>query len=658
MVHGIDGAKDWPHRSLVAGVASDAAPPTPTPPPSSTLSFSDLQPPTVNATVADYAATLEASGSGFNTVNQVAYTATGKNPGTWIWKKGDDNWASKVTVKSDTAMELRPHVTAAADLAGSSTWTVQLTDTTNASKSRSFTVDYTPSTPVGLTGPPKDPNGAWGPPALANTFQYPVQSGYDGTGTTVAVLIDSGFAKADLDGYTNYFKIPGTARTITTTSVNGGGAQSSGQAEATLDVETIAGLAPGAKVIVYATPDWATGLSTVDITNALNQIVSDGAANIVSMSFGNCESWFRTYMPWLGLSQIIQSGTSAGMTFVAASGDSGNQCGGELGVAYPASDPNVVAVGGTESGDSLTNPTAWNDFRFGLDGEQGSTGGGVSTLFGLPSYQSGVAGLADTQHRNVPDIALPAVNGAVYLNGSWGTGAIGTSWSAPAAAAMLAEIRQYCGRNLANANTLLYLAFAAAPADFIDVTLGNNQYADTTPPYAAKPGYDNATGLGMPLGTALTKTACPSHTPASTGRTVVTAQSGRRAAEAYTLDVRPAIRGLRDLGRHAVTATMRLQIVLRSSDTLASDEAHVIGALREAGLTIVQTFPNHLVVDADGPSGAIERLFNTTIDDVDQPQHGTRYAPARPVTIPASLAPYLSSVLLDNIVTFHHFDRR
>jgi hypothetical protein len=87
---------------------------------------------------------------------------------------------------------------------------------------------------------------------------------------------------------------------------------------------------------------------------------------------------------------------------------------------------------------------------------------------------------------------------------------------------------QYCRRDVANANIFLYLTFAAAPADFIGVTLGNNQFGGTTPPYDAKPGYDNATGLGMPLGMALTTTACPSHTPASIGRAIVTAQSGRR----------------------------------------------------------------------------------------------------------------------------------
>jgi subtilase family serine protease len=477
-----------------------------------------------------------------------------------------------------------------------------------------------------------------------------VQSGYDGSGTTVAVVIDSDVSRSDLNAYTAYFQTPATARSVTTRNVDGGGAiTADGQLEATLDAETVAGLAPGANVVIYALPD----LSDLSIIDALNQSISDGTVNVVSMSFAGCESPYAAG-EW---SPIFQTGTAAGMTFVASSGDQGNECyNGPSsyvpGVGYPASDPNVVGLGGNESTSSLANPVAWNDHLL-AGGAQGSTGGGVSTVFAFPSYQSGIPGLASGQYRNVPDIALPSVYGAIYM-GDW-VGIAGTSWSAPAAAALLAEIRQYCRANLGNANVLLYKAFGLAHyADFLDVTSGNNQFAGSSPYFTAKIGYDNTTGLGLPLGMPLAQTLCPNRTLASAGRAAAAAQSGRRAAQAYTVDLRPSVRGLTDTGRRPQNATTRIALVLHPTNTPAADEANAIAVLRAAGLTVVRTFRNHLVIDAEGPSGAIERLFGTTIDNFTQARHGTPYATVRPATIPASLAPYLGGVFLDNVVKFHH----
>jgi hypothetical protein len=439
---------------------------------------------------------------------------------------------------------------------------------------------------------------------------------------------------------------------VTTLGIDGGGALTvDGQLEATLDVETVAGLAPGANVVVYATPD----LNDQSLMDAVNQIVSDGVATVASLSLAGCEA------PWVQSvwAPVFQAGTNAGITFVASSGDQGNECWAttyQPGVNYPASDPNVVGAGGNESQFNLASPVAWND-HLSTSGDQTATGGGVSSVFVLPPYQNGIATVASSQFRNVPDIALPAVSGAIYESGAW-HGVLGTSWSAPAAAAMLAEIEEYCRAPLGNANALLYAAFNAAPsADFIDVTSGNNQFAGTAPYYTAAAGYDNATGLGMPLGTPLTQTLCANHALAM-HRRATAVQSGRRPAQAYTVDLRPNVRGLRDAGRRAGSAATRIALVLRpesaSATAAASDEAEVVAALRAAGLTIVRTFRNHLVVDAEGPSGAIERLFGTTLDDFAQPLHGTVYATVQPATVPASLAPYLNGLILDNVVTFHH----
>lgn len=77
-------------------------------------------------------------------MSSVTFTQTGAtNGGPWVWKRGDSNWNGKVSVNSDSSLTLRPVVTRAGDSTGYSTWTVRLTDSTNASLSRTFTLQYT-----------------------------------------------------------------------------------------------------------------------------------------------------------------------------------------------------------------------------------------------------------------------------------------------------------------------------------------------------------------------------------------------------------------------------------------------------------------------------------------------------------------------------------
>jgi hypothetical protein len=86
----------------------------------------------------------------------------------------------------------------------------------------------------------------------------------------------------------------------------------------------------------------------------------------------------------------------------------------------------------------------------------------------------------------------------------------------------------------------------------------------------------------------------------------------------------------------------------------ASDEDAVTAALRASGFTVVRTFANHLVIDAQGPSAAIEGLFATRMHDVTQGSFGTHYLPATAITVPASLAPYVASVTLDDVITMRN----
>jgi subtilase family serine protease len=504
-----------------------------------------------------------------------------------------------------------------------------------------------------LAGPTYGPSAygsAWGPTALANALNFPVQSGYNGNGSTVAIVIDSNVSASDISAYNTYFLTPSTSRTIGYELIDGASSTPSGggQTEATLDTETVAGLAPGANINIYVIPD----LSDAHIWDAYNQIITDGRAKVVSSSFGGCEAGITG-----GQSAVFQAGVNAGITFVASAGDNGNDCQtgpNTVGAQYPASDPNVIGVGGTETfrtGYTLTSPTAWNDTNCG-SGVQCATGGGVSTLFSLPSYQSGLAGVASTSYRNVPDVAMPGEFDAVYVSGAW-TVLSGTSWSAPAFAAMLSEVYEYCNASFTNPVAAPYYVYSADHSAFIDVVNGNNQYASTTPYYSAHSGYDNVSGVGVPYGMPFAQTACPSRVPASKVRIGTSSTAALvHSTEQRAIDIAPRVGGLVDLGRRPAGAQTSIQLILQPSGSLAQSESSVIAVLQAAGFTITRTFSNHLIVDATGPSSSVESLFATQMDNVSQSAYGVRYAPVGSATLPASLAPYVAGVTLDNVVTY------
>jgi kumamolisin len=168
-------------------------------------------------------------------------------------------------------------------------------------------------------------------------------------------------------------------------------------------------------------------------------------------------------------------------------------------VDFPAASPFVVACGGTKlaiSGSAIGSEQVWNE----LSANEGATGGGVSEVFALPTYQSsakvpkapnGFVG------RGVPDVAGnadPESGYNVVVDGQQ-TVIGGTSAVAPLWAGLLALINQSLGTNVGFVNAQLYAA--KAEATFHDITSGNNGT------YSAGKGWDACTGLGTPDGNAL-----------------------------------------------------------------------------------------------------------------------------------------------------------
>ena len=160
--------------------------------------------------------------------------------------------------------------------------------------------------------------------------------------------------------------------------------------------------------------------------------------------------------------------------------------------AWPATDPLVTAVGGTqlEQNDAGYESVAWNDtynqtftkvWTGSTHPSPFSTGGGTSEFFARPSYQSGVKAVTGAD-RGVPDISMSAAcNGAVDVYSSYATKgwslACGTSEATPEFAAIVAIADQIAGRSLGVINATLYKLYAQHAAGIVDVTSGNNTVA-------------------------------------------------------------------------------------------------------------------------------------------------------------------------------------
>jgi subtilase family serine protease len=192
------------------------------------------------------------------------------------------------------------------------------------------------------------------------------------------------------------------------------------------------------------------------------------------------------------------------VAFFAVSGDTG----GEL--EWPATDPHVVGVGGTtlqtDASGARSSEIAWSD-----------TGGGVSAYFSAPSYQKAYSG---NSMRTVPDVSMNAdlaTGYSMYLTSGGYNGwlvAGGTSFATPAWAALHALINEKRGTNLGQPLETYYNG-ASSGHYFYDITSGCNNSANTN---CATVGYDDLTGMGVPIASALVSAlgVSPPPAPAST----------------------------------------------------------------------------------------------------------------------------------------------
>jgi kumamolisin len=328
-------------------------------------------------------------------------------------------------------------------------------------------------------------------------------------------------------------------------SVDGGttSAISPDSGEAGMDIESSSGMAPGATIDYYEIATDTSGNPTDQaLLDALNIAGTDANNNLqITNSWAGCEAGSANDSWTKSAEQIFAANRATGHNYFFSSADQGSWCdssGTGAGVdpypAYPASSPNVTAVGGTRFSGNIgsTDPgeTAWAYCATCWPGgtPEGS-GGGYSKIFSRPTWQTGT-GLAANGWRGYPDISSvgdPNTGALVCYGNSSACGQFGgTSLSSPLWAGFIADINQYlqntAGHTAGFLNPSLYnlSTHSQTYAPFHDVVSGTNGA------YNAGSGWDAVTGIGSPdvwnldrdlSGQSLTPTATP--TPKATPAT-------------------------------------------------------------------------------------------------------------------------------------------
>ena len=346
------------------------------------------------------------------------------------------------------------------------------------------------------------------PSQVADIYSFP--AGTTGAGQTVAVIeLGGGFTTSDLDAY--FASLGIAVPSITAASVDGAtnnpGDTSGADVEVSLDIDVIGAAAPGAAQVVYFAPN----NGDQGFVDAISDAAQASPAPIaISISWGQSEdSW--TAQGLSAMNAAMSDAAALGITVCVAAGDNGSTDGvsdGQQHVDFPASSPYVLGCGGTKllanpATGTVTSEVVWNE----LSAKEGAGGGGVSDQFALPSWQAD-AGVPARSRRagrdgwarraGVAGNADPTTGYQIYSGGEaqvvGGTSAVAPLWSA-----LVARLAQATDKRFGLLAPLVYAGVSpgADVAGFRDITSGNNGA------YAAGPGWDACSGLGVPDGTAL-----------------------------------------------------------------------------------------------------------------------------------------------------------
>ncbi len=390
------------------------------------------------------------------------------------------------------------------------------------------------------------PAGGLTPSDIVSAYHFPASGG---AGQTVAIVdaYNDPNIQADLNTFDTQY---GLTCSSCLTVHNMGTAPADNDAtgwsvEESLDVEAVHAVCPGCHILLVE----AISNSDANLASAENYAAGQHATEITN-SFGGPES-----------NASASAYNHPGIVITASSGDDGyynfDQLapGGTNKPNTPAAYPTVIAVGGTSlyltqnAIPQRSYETVWNTngpknvYANALGGPLGASGGGCSTLFTAPGWQSHMPGYSNAAcagKRLVADVSMvadPLTGFDIYdsytcasgcpLSAQWMTLG-GTSLASPLVAAAFGLIGGAHG--IPNPAVSLYSHSRSTP---YDVTVGGNGWCDGqgapqcgdfnlsgygvldcdytaggvvatgTGACDAAPGFDGPTGVGTPNGMTL-----------------------------------------------------------------------------------------------------------------------------------------------------------
>ncbi len=339
--------------------------------------------------------------------------------------------------------------------------------------------------------------GGYDPSDLQSAYGIPATGG---SGETAAVVDAYGYAAAESDlakyrekyGLAACTKASGCFKKVNQKGEEKNYPPESGElekgwsVEAALDLDMVSAACPGCHIMLVE----ATTQEPKDTAASAEEAATLGATEI-SNSYGYPEN-NETYCPAKkGCKEYLASYSHAGIPVTVSAGDSGYNDG--VGApSWPATSPNVIAVGGTSLNKSSGSQRGWKESVW------GGSGSGCSLYETKPTWQTDTA-CTKRLDNDVSAVASSSTPVSVYNTpsaGGW-VNIGGTSVSAPLVAAIEAHATSA-------AKTAGAEAFYKHPGMLFDVTAGSN--GSCTPPsedaYLCKgrAGYDGPTGWGTPNG--------------------------------------------------------------------------------------------------------------------------------------------------------------
>jgi subtilase family serine protease len=350
--------------------------------------------------------------------------------------------------------------------------------------------------------------------------------------SSATVSATSSDLRDDLAVFDGLFGLPAARLQVITRFAGASDPYLAGGEEA-MDAEMVHAVAPAATIRIVLLPEGTGHLQATGASFTAALRLAPSLGGVVAVTAGLSERCVTSAQA-AKLNSALAYDEKRHVTVIASSGDNaaaGASCTSNptpalaRAVNLPASDPLVLAVGGTTlNADHATGAyigeSAWSSPAGSLpagapkvpasvQAELLPTGsnGGFSRLFTRPSYQDGIA--ATAHMRGVPDVAADAGSHAgmaiaLHLTpGNVVTTADGTSAGSPFWAGIVALADQDAGHALGFINPAVY-RIGHSPSyhrAFHDTTTGNNTLhykTATVTGYQAAPGWDPVTGWGTP----------------------------------------------------------------------------------------------------------------------------------------------------------------